>query len=87
MRALILSVLLLAACPQPRPPQPPPGAATCETACKRLEQLGCAEAQPTPQGATCVDVCTHVQESGILTLDLECRTRAQSCEETDRCER
>jgi hypothetical protein len=73
------------------PPVPPTdadaGAATCETACARLQQLGCPSGKPTPKGAPCLEVCEHVQASGLIEWDLICIARAVSCGETDVCAR
>ena len=57
----------------------------CERACKRLEQLGCAEAEPTPGGVSCVTVCENVEDSGVVSLDPECVARVHSCAEIEAC--
>jgi hypothetical protein len=70
----------------PDPLTPVEGSATCETVCARAAELGCSWALPTSEGATCEEVCAHSQASGILTLNLECRSAAASCEASERCE-
>jgi hypothetical protein len=57
----------------------------CERACKRLEQLGCPEAEPTPGGVSCVTVCENVEDSGVVSLDPECVARVRSCAEIEAC--
>lgn len=85
---LCLAALLLTACTHtaPPPPNPPPGDATCADVCARYDALHCPAAQPTPEGATCLDVCRSLQSSAIVAWDLNCRVRAMSCDEADRCE-
>lgn len=94
--AVIMAVAFcinLAGCtPKPIPPPQPPtdwdgGAATCETACERLQVLGCPAGKPTPKGAPCVEVCDHVMSSGLIEWDLDCLARAVTCGATDRCAR
>lgn len=79
--------ILLAGCPKtPKPPVIPPGEATCEDVCVHYTALGCPISTPTANGFTCVDVCHEVQDSGVLTWDLGCRIRAESCRDADDCE-
>lgn len=86
-RALALWALLVcAACPAPKPPAPPPGAATCADVCKHFDELGCEAGRPTAHGATCLDVCRNVQESTVVAWDLDCRARAVTCAAADTCE-
>lgn len=93
--AVIMAVAIcitLTSCTKPIPPPQPPtdwdaGGATCETACERLQQLGCPAGQPTPKGAPCVQVCRNVMDSGLIEWDLECLARAVTCGSTDRCAR
>ncbi len=59
----------------------------CERACQHLALLGCAEAEPTPGGASCVEVCRNVEESGVVSLDLECVAQVVRCEDLDGCAR
>lgn len=85
-RALCLWALLVcAACPAPKPPAPPPGAATCQDLCKHLGELGCEAARPTTGGATCVVVCENVRDSPVA-WNLDCRTKALTCAAADVCE-
>lgn len=84
-RYALVGALLLCACP-PKPPTPPPGAATCEDVCRRYAELGCEAGRPTANGVSCVEVCRNVQESTIVAWDLGCRVRALTCDEADRCE-
>ncbi len=82
----------LSGCTKPLPPPQPPsdwdgGAASCETACERLQLLGCPAGRPTPMGVPCITVCEHVQESGLIEWDLPCVARALTCGATDRCAR
>ena len=91
---LMLAVVLtgLVGCPKPMPPPVPPdpgdgGAATCETACDRLRQLGCPAGQPTPKGVPCETVCRNIVESGVIDWDVQCVARALTCGATDRCAR
>lgn len=85
-------VITLTGCPKPLPPPVPPtdwdgGSATCETACARLQQLGCPAGRPTPKGAPCQAVCENVMSSGLIEWQLDCVARAITCGETDRCAR
>lgn len=85
---LVFAVVLLLGCGEIKPiPTPPAGPYSCETACERGADLGCAYAAPTPAGASCGEVCRNVQSSGFLRWDLECRTLAPSCEAVDNCDR
>lgn len=87
---LIVGATTCRSLPPPAPDpavDPPAGEADCGAACARASALGCEAAEPTPEGASCEQVCREVQDSGIVRWDLECRASAQSCEETDRCER
>jgi hypothetical protein len=77
------------ACCKPGPvpgPVEPGNDATCETACARLEALGCEAAKPTPGGEECASVCANAQASGIVKWDLGCRTEASTCDAADDCE-
>lgn len=67
-------------------PSPPPGAATCADVCQRGAAMGCAFSRPTANGASCETVCLDVQRGGDFSLDLECRARATTCDETELCE-
>lgn len=80
---LVLSVSCVTT-PVP-PPVPPPGTPTCDTACARLEALGCPAAKPTPAGDPCQAVCANLEDSGIITYGVECVTKAESCAEADAC--
>lgn len=86
-----LSLALLAGCP-PQPPTPPPqpeldaGDGTCDSACAKLRELGCAEAKPTAEGNTCEQVCLNVQSSGVVSWNLGCRSKIASCAQIDSCE-
>ena len=86
---MMLTVVLcavLAGCPAPLPPPvPPTGTPTCETACARLEQLGCNAAKATPAGTPCITVCVNVETSGVVIYGVECVTAAESCAAADRC--
>lgn len=85
---LIVAALSLAGCPRPVPtplPPPPDGAASCVTACTRLEQLGCSAARPTPAGGDCVQVCENIELSGVVAYGVECVTQANSCQTADAC--
>lgn len=68
--------------PTPLPPAPvDPSGATCETACARIEELGCGG------GPRCVPACENVQASGVFAYDVGCLTRAQDCAAVDACYR
>jgi hypothetical protein len=71
----------------PVEPDPEQSAFDCASACARLRELGCPEAENTAGGATCEQVCDNVQSSGIVSWDLACRSRAPSCPAVDLCER
>ena len=82
----VLLISMIAGCPQPLPPPAPPtGTPSCETACARLEQLGCNAAKPTPGGTTCATVCTNVETSGVVLYGVECVMVAETCAAADRC--
>lgn len=87
--AILAFVVLGTACckvgPAPGPDGPSTGA-TCETACARLEALGCEAAKPTPGGEECAAVCENAQASGFVKWDLGCRTEAPTCDAADECE-
>jgi hypothetical protein len=99
LKIMVGAVLMTAAfaivflsCTKPLPPPAPPtdvdaGAATCQTACARLQQLGCPAGEPTPKGVPCLEVCLRVQESGLIDWNLDCVARALTCGATDRCAR
>jgi hypothetical protein len=86
------ALFFIAGCPRPIPPPVPPadvdaGVATCETACARLQAMGCRSGDPTPRGAPCVEVCRNTEESGLVSWGVECVTRAMSCSSADTCAR
>ena len=59
----------------------------CYLACKRLEKLGCKEAQPTAAGATCTQVCTNTESSGVVSMGPECVAKETSCTGARACAR
>lgn len=59
---------------------------TCADACQRASQLGCSAAEPTPKGASCLEVCVNVMQSGVVTFNLACKSKATSCPAYDRCQ-
>lgn len=63
---------------------PAPEGATCASACERAAQLECSFAKTTKKGAGCVEVCKNAQK--YMTWNLECRTKANTCDSIDRCE-
>lgn len=79
------SLLLLLGCATTPPPTPTP-LDGCESYCAHMTDLGCEIAKPTPDGATCLDICKTVQASTVVTWDLACRVRAESCAAADSCE-
>lgn len=85
----MLLVLAIAGCPPKPPPIPPPapGVATCVDVCGHYAELGCDAAKPTAEGTSCGATCTNVQTSGVIAFNLDCRVRAKSCAEAERCER
>ena len=81
----LLSMLLGSGCTPLPPPSPiPPTGATCEDSCARARELGCPWGDNTPGGASCETVCAAAQE--LEPWDLNCRTRAPSCDVQERCE-
>lgn len=66
-------------------PIAPPIEYTCADLCKHMFDLHCMGAEPTPNGATCLDVCQNLQTSGVVVLDLKCRTKARTCAAIDAC--
>jgi hypothetical protein len=93
MRWLLFLIALVACTPAPAPTNPKPDAVeagtgfSCETACARWAELGCEEGKPTPNGASCAEVCSNLVYSGVVELNLECRSRVAKCSEIDECER
>ena len=70
----MLAAVAAAQCSPMPPPEPPPvvvieepdgGWSTCASACVRLAELGCTEAQPTRKGTTCTQVCEDAAAEGI----------------------
>jgi len=85
-------VISLTGCPRPMPPPIPPtdadaGGATCETACARMQQLGCPAGRPTPRGAPCIEVCAAAEASGLISWNVACVTSANTCGASDHCTR
>lgn len=66
-------------------PPPPPEGETCQSACFRARQLGCAWGRPTPAGVTCEELCEWTQDT--FDYDLKCMSRAESCQAVDECNR
>jgi hypothetical protein len=74
--------------PQPEPIDPwPDGAAPardggtpagCAAACDWWTVHDCPEAKPTAKGATCVEVCQNTEDSGVISLGLDCVVHADS---------
>lgn len=85
MRPAAFILLAALRCATTPAPTPAAGAATCETACAHLEQLGCSAAKPTPRGATCVEVCRNVEDSMIVDYGEACVTTAPTCAAADAC--
>ena len=77
---LALIGLLVCGCSQLPAPEPPSDDQDgCEAACKRLEELGCEEAEPDANGNSCVVICRETLNAGILTLDTEGVAKANRC--------
>lgn len=87
------SALLALACGTPpvivRPPED-----ACETACLKLEELECQEAEPTPgpdgvpgnaDDGTCVAVCQNAAEQG-QGLNSRCVAQAATCAAAEQCQ-
>jgi hypothetical protein len=97
--ATFVLLIFLAGCPKPFPPTPPgPGTTDagtdaeeakrpCLAACRRLSKLACESARPTPEGASCTLVCENVQASGVISWNIECIRKAESCAAADLCNR
>lgn len=82
-----LAVGVLLSCqPAPAGARRPASEADCKTACVRARELRCDAGKQTPAGETCEVVCENVRTSGLISWDLECRTRSRSCAAIDRCE-
>lgn len=77
--AALLALLLAPGCWAPAPAGPRE-AEPCERACANLAALGCEEAEPTTDGTGCVEVCKNVERQGIVSLEPECVSEAESCE-------
>lgn len=87
--------LVLSACPKPVPAPVTPDGSDAAVACvggdlvcaycRHMRELGCPEARNTPAGATCETVTANVQRSGIIAMDLACRTEAGTCKKADEC--
>lgn len=60
--------------------------ATCETSCAHLADLKCAAAKPTTEGHSCVEVCRNLVDTGLVKVNLECRSTAKTCAAIDECE-
>lgn len=73
--------------PTPRAMSSAAAAAPCAAVCAHMRTLGCAAATPTPKGASCEEVCITVQTSGVVAWDLDCRSKAPTCDAIDACER
>lgn len=84
MRALLLLVLLLGARCHPADEPEPSAPCTCESACARLREMRCAEAEPTDLGETCEDICGNAAQSRA-PLPVECLATARSCSEAAQC--
>jgi hypothetical protein len=70
----------------PPTPDPTPSGYTCDTYCDNALRLGCSFAQPAPGGdATCADVCRSA--TTVVRWDLACRSKAETCEQVNACER
>lgn len=77
--------------PQPEPPSPwdyPTDAAPapeedsgspCAAACVTLARYGCEESKPTAGGATCTQVCENIESSGVVSMNPDCVSHAESC--------
>lgn len=83
MIRLVFSSFLLFSC---MAPEMTPELSACDRACRRMEVLGCEEAQPDEEGSTCVEVCENVEKQGFFSLNPECRARKNSCEEMEQCD-
>lgn len=80
--AFAASVVAIACCNcrQVPPPGPVPQAdVACDSAWRRLEQLGCREAA-SPEGATFASTCRTVAAAGV-DLHPACVARISSCED------
>lgn len=68
----------------------------CEAACENLRLIGCpgAEGSPGPDemfgtqdDVPCADVCQEVENLGRFSLNPECISTAETCEQVDACSR
>lgn len=50
----------------------------CVSACKRLKQLGCPEAEPIDGGDSCYMICKNAETSGHFSLNPRCVAAASS---------
>jgi hypothetical protein len=65
IRTIILSLFIIACSSTPKPtPHPPDDTPSCTTACQKMENMGCEEAQPAEDGTTCQKFCEDTQNSG-----------------------
>ena len=71
---LLAAALLLAGC-----------RATCEDACRRLEELGCVSSASADEPASCLGACRRAELRGDARLELGCVARARGCEEAAEC--
>jgi hypothetical protein len=70
----------VAACVQPEVPHGP--ASDCASACARLRELQCSEAEPTEAGATCEQVCENFERPSLTA----CVARAADCDSANLCQ-
>ena len=70
--------------PDPSQPKPPAPHEVCMSACERLGELGCPEAEPTKKGATCVQVCVETESTGWTTMHPSCIAAAKTCEDASK---
>ena len=82
--------------PKPKPPvktiddggtweDPEPGKDVCESACNRLQKLGCEEGRPTKGGTPCYQVCKDNQLSEVTNLHPDCVATKHSCAQVQEC--
>lgn len=82
-RIVILFAVVLLGCP-PRPPVRvlPTDTASCDAACKHLQELHCPEGEPLENGTSCTMFCEETQSSGHA-LNPSCVIHIKKCAEVE----